>query len=342
MRVTGIILAIVGVLAAIASLVLPVVGVNAGVSAVNSTDSTTYGTGTLVKVLNTGKLVATPANPYDENVPVESVRVTKADTAAMEQPDAKAQGASIFTTTSTTTRTDTNEELSVGEAVFAFNPENSELINCCGASLGGSTQVDFQGVMPLKFPFGSPQDTIEVFSTTLQAPVPTQFVEQVDQYGMTLYKYTQSIPATQTPAPPTSVPAALAKGLVGQLAPALASQVPDSGNIDLYEFYSAENEYLVEPLTGQIVSGDLKEKTTFRLDGGDTDIVTKVEAVAGSDPAKLEEGAAEIKSSADLLKTVALATPILLGLGILLLIVGIVLIVLGGKKKKAAAAAAAS
>lgn len=340
MKITGIILAILGVLLGIAAFATPVIGVQAGVSAVNSTDSTTYGEGTLLRVLNTGKLVATPESPYDENVPIKSVRVTKADTAAMEQPDAKAQGASIFTTESTTTRTDTNEELSVGKAVFAFNPENSELINCCGASLGDNTQVDFQGVMPLKFPFGSPQGDVQVFSTTLQAPVTTTFAGEVEQYGMTLYKYTQSIPPTQTPAPPTSVPAALAKGLVGKLAPELASQVPDSGNLDMYEFYTAENEFLVEPLTGQIVDGTLKEKTTFRLDGGDKDIVTKVEASAGS--ADVEKGAADIKSSADQLAMVAMALPILLGLGFILLVVGIVLIVLGGKKKKAAASAAAS
>ncbi len=338
MKITGIILAIIGVLAVVAGFIVPVVGVNAGVSAVNSTDSTTYGTGELVKVLNTGKLVASPSSPYDENVPVTSVRVTKADTAAMEQQDAKDAGASIFVTDSTTTRTDTNEDLSVSEATFAFDPANSELINCCSASLGENVNVDFQGVMPLKFPFGSPQDTVQVFNTTLQAPVPTEFQDEVQKYDMTLHRYTQTIEPTQTPAPPTSVPASLAAGLVAQLAPELADQVPAEGNIDLYEFYSAENEFLVEPITGQIVEGNLKELTTFRLDGGTQDIVTKVEAIAGSDPERIEEGAAEIKSSADQLAMVTLAAPILLGLGALLLIVGIVLIVLGGRKKKAAVA----
>lgn len=338
MKITGIILAIVGVLAVVAGFIVPVVGLNAGVSAVNSTDSTTYGTGELVKVLNTGKLVASPSSPYDENVPVTSVRVTKADTAAMEQQDAKDAGASIFVTDSTTTRTDTNEDLSVSEATFAFDPTNSELINCCSASLGDNTNVDFQGVMPLKFPFDSPQDTVQVFNTTLQAPVPTEFQDEVQKYDMTLHRYTQTIEPTQTPAPPTSVPASLAAGLVAQLAPELADQVPAEGNIDLYEFYSAENEFLVEPITGQIVEGNLNELTTFRLDGGTQDIVTKVEAIAGSDPERIEEGAAEIKSSADQLAMVTSAAPILLGLGALLPGVGIVLIVLGGRKKKGAVA----
>lgn len=338
MKISGIILAIVGVLAVIAGFIVPVVGIAAGVSAVNSTDSTTYGTGELVKVLNLGKLVASPGSPYDENVPITSVRNTKADTAAMEQQDAKDAGATIFVTDSTTTRTDTGEELTVSEATFAFNPADSQLLNCCGARLGDNVNVDFQGVMPLKFPFGSPQDTVELFNTTLQTPVSAVYQGEVEKFDMSLYRYTQSIEPTQTPAPPTSVPASLAAGLVAQLAPELADQVPADGNIDMFEFYSAENEFLVEPRTGQIVEGNLKELTTFRLDGGTQDIVTKVEAVAGSDPEKADEGAADIKSSADQLATVGMATPILFGLGVLLLIVGIVLIVMGGRKKKAALA----
>ena len=340
MKTSGIILAIVGVLAIIAGIVAPIVGVSAGVSVVNSTDATTYGAGTLVKVLNTGKLVATPENPYDENVPITSVRVTKANQQAMSQADAKAAGATIFDTSNTTTRTDNNEQLSVSKAVFAFNPENSDLINCCGASLGDNTNIDFQGVMPLKFPFGSPQGDVNLFNADLQKPVAAKYQGTEEQYGMTLYKYSVAFPPTQTPAPPTSVPAALAQGLVGKLAPELADKVPATGNLDMYEFLTADDVYLVEPLSGQIVSGNVKEKTTFRLNGGDKDIVTKVDILAGSDPAHADAAAADVKSAADLLKMVALATPILIGLGVVLLIVGIVLIVLGVKRKKAKVAAA--
>lgn len=333
MKVGGIILAIVGVLAVIAGFALPTVGKGIAVDTVNSTDSTTYGAGELVKVLNTGKLVATPETPYDENVPISSVRVTQADAEAMEQQDAKDAGATIFVTNNVTTRTDTNEELAVSEATFAFDPADSQLINCCGASLGDNVNVDFQGVMPLKFPFDSPKDTIALFSATTQTPIDTVFQEEVEKYGMNLYRYTQSVEPVQIPAPPTEVPVALANGIVGSLAPELADQIPAEGNLSLYEFYSAENEFLVEPLTGQIVEGNLSELTTFRLDGGTQDIVTKTQAEAGSDPARADEAAADIKSSADQLALLGTVTPLVLGLGIVLLIVGIILIVMAGKKK---------
>ena len=115
------------------------------------------------------------------------------------------------------------------------------------------------------------------------------------------------------------MPAALAQGLVGKLAPELADKVPPPATSTCTSS-SPPTTYLVEPLSGQIVSGNVKEKTTFRLNGGDKDIVTKVDILAGSDPAHADAAAADVKSAADLLKMVALATPILIGLGVVLLI----------------------
>lgn len=265
-------------------------------------ETTTAAEGTLLKLLNTGKLVSTPTNPYDENIPVESVRVTRLDLEAMAGQDARDADATILDSESTTIRSDTDEELSASELVYAFTAADSQLINCCGARLGDETNVDFQGVMPLKFPFNTPQAPIELFNPTLQTALAADFLEETEDYGMTLYRFSQSIPPTQTPAPPTKVPAALAKSIVGALAPGLSTRVPTSGDLELYEFYAAENEFLVEPRTGAIVDAQFKEKTTFRLDGGTQDIVTKVEAEVR--PTFVEEGAAVVKESAEALQAI--------------------------------------
>lgn len=340
MRPTGIILIIIGVLAVAAGFAAPAVAGKLAVDTVNATDSTTYGRGTLVRKLNTSKLVTTPGDPYDANVAIESTRQTVADTEAMAQPDATSAGATVFTTQSVTKQSDTGEELASSQAVFAFNPESSELINCCGASLGKSTNVVFSGVMPLKFPFGSPQGEVQLFNTTLLKAQPAVFAGTVDQYGMSLYRYTQSIPAQQTPAEPTKVPAALAKGVVGKLAPQLADQVPDSGDLAMYEWYAAENEFLVEPRTGQIVDGKVADKTTFRLNGGGQDIVTKVETQATS--ANVEDGAKQIKESADLLGLMASLKLWLSVAGAALVVLGIVLVVLAARRNRRRRAALAT
>jgi len=359
MKITGIILVVLGVLLGILGLVAPVIGASVAVGKVNSTDSTTYSTAK-VKYLNQEKLIAAvtandPNAAYD-TVNLESTRVTKAESG---NADAEKQGDSIFNTVSVNKLAGTDTVFTAspgGEAIFAFNPSDSQLINCCGAGTRAidpatgqptgdwNTNIDFQGVMPLKFPFASPQDTLQVYNGDLQAPVETKFAGEVEQYGMKLYKYTQSIPPTQLPGKPLlEVPMSLAKVAVGVFAPAqapLLDSLPQDQNVALYRFTSQENTFLVEPLSGQIVDGQLTNKDTARLNNGDVDILTVAELEGQS--ANVEEGAAEIKSSADLLALVGIATPILIGLGVILLIIGIILLVMASRKKKAAASAAAS
>ncbi len=345
MKVVGIILIVVGVLLGIAGFAAPIVGATVAVGTVNTTDTTSIAEGTLPTLLSPAKLLANPSDPYDTDVPFKQTRTVQADSEAMEQQDAIDAGATIFDTTATTVRTDTDAVLSKAGAIYAFNAGDSELINCCGATLVNydaddnpvDVNVEFSGQMPLKFPFDSPKADVQYWVDALQAPATAKYVEEVEEYGMTLHRYVMTIEPTETPAQPLAIPVAIARNAVGAIAPQLADQIPAEGNLELYEWYQAENEFFVEPLSGQIVNGTVNDKTTFRLQGGTEDILTKVETLGGS--ANVEAGAADIKASADQLRTVAMATPILLGLGLVLLIVGIVLLVMAGKKKKATSAA---
>ncbi len=347
MKITGIILAVLGVLALIGAILIPTVAVPAAkIGVVDSTDSTTYSTAT-AKVLNESKLVAAvaakdPAQGYD-NVNLESTRLTKSVT---DNADAQKEGASVFDTKSVNIDTATGQPFPAspgGEAVFAFKPLTSELVNCCGANLGGKT-VNMSGNMPLKFPFNSPKSDLQVFNTDIQAPVTTKYVDTVNQYGMELYRYTQDIPATIIPAdkPLISIPKSLAGIAVGVFAPdkaALLNTVPDGQNVDLWRYTSAKNEFLVEPKSGQIVDGHLVNTDTARFKGGTEDILTV--AVVDGKSAQVEEGAKDIKASADLLSYASMAPWILGIIGLILLVIGILLISKGGKKKKAAAASTA-
>lgn len=359
MKITGIILAVLGVLLGILGFAAPAIGSSVAVGKVNSTNSTTYSTAD-IKYLNQDKLIAavTANNPdaaYD-TTQLQGTRVTKA---VSGNSDAEKQGATIFDTVNVYKEASTGNVFKVNpgsEAQFAFNASNSQLINCCGAGFRAvdpttgeptgdwTTGVNMSGIMPLKFPFNSPEDTLQVFAGDLQKPIDTKFVGTEQAYGMTLNKYVQEIPATQLPGKPLlEVPMSLAKVAVGVFAPAQASlldTLPQDQNVALYRFTAQTNEFLVEPLTGQIVDGHLVSKDTARLNNGDVDILTVADVDGKS--ANVEEGAAEIKSAADLLKTVDSAKWVLIGLGLILLIIGIVLIVKGGNKKKAAAAPAAA
>lgn len=347
MKPAGIVLAILGVLALIGAIVVPTVVVPAAaVGVVDSTDSTTYTTAE-VKYLVESKLTAAVATKNPEaayaNANLASTRTTKSVT---DNAEAQSQGLSVFNTTTVNNDAATNQvfEASPGETdVFAFNPTNSELSTCCGANLDGNTDVQFSGIMPLKFPFNTPQSDQQVFSTSIQAPVPTKFEGTTEQYGMELYRFTQNIPPTQVPGKPfLEVPMNLAKLAVGVFAPTLAPQLdtmPQDQPVALYAFVTEQNEFLVEPATGQIVDGKSNSTTTVRLDGGTEDVML-ISDIKGAS-AQVEEGAADIKTAADTLKTGKTTVPIILGiLGVILLVVGILLFLKGGNKKKAAAAAA--
>ena len=111
--------------------------------------------------------------------------------------------------------------------------------------------------------------------------------------------------------------------------------MPADQPVALYQFTTQNNEFLVEPKTGQIVDGQLNSKNTARLDQGADDILTVAETQGQS--ADVEAGAAEIKSTADLLKNAGSTLPIVAGiLGVVLLGLGGFMAAKGGKKKEAA------
>ena len=343
MKPTGIVLLIAGVIALIAAVLVPTVVVPSMVSSeVNSTDSTTYGdiTG---QILNTDRLLSAPNDPY-EAITATSTRVTKADPVAMADQAAKDAGATVFTTTNIVTRTDNNQELIASAATYAFNEETSELINCCGASVNGNSDVDFAGVMPLKFPFGVPQADLQVFDPTLLAPVPTKFEGTEQAYGLELYKFSQDIAVVQVPGEPyIKLPLNQTKLLVSVIAPNISAKVdalPADQEVGLYQFYTAKNTFLVEPVTGEIVDGTLNSTFTLRLNGGDTDIVKVLQTEAKS--ANVEQNAEDVKAQVELLATGTVLVPIMLGvLGLVLAIVGIVLIAIGRKRQRVSPAHAA-
>lgn len=290
--------------------------------------------GAITEELNQDALIRDPANPYDTGIPVVRDTVVVADVDGSEAASQEV-GVSLelLNTRTTTTRSDTGEQLAVSGATYPFDPETSELVSCCGANVNGNVDVQMQGIVPLKFPFDTQARDHQMFSPELLTPTVVTYVEDVEEYGLKLMRFGQEIPATQTPAAPLILPAGLAAGLVGQLAPELAARIPAEGEVELYEFYGATNTYLVEPQTGRIVDVTTSERTTYRLNGGDVDIVTKLAMdTTGDDPAQV---AAIVAEAAGPLLRAERAFPWLVGGGLLSVVAGVVLIVLSGRRDRA-------
>lgn len=331
MKLGGIALIVLGIVAAVAGFVIPVQADGKALAGLAATDEAVRLTGTITEQLNQDALISDPANPYDLGVPIARDVVAVADVDASELASQESGVTlQVLNTRTTTTRTDTGEELAVLGATYPFDPASSQLVSCCGADVNGNVDVQMQGIVPVKFPFDTEPGSYQMFSPVLLTPTPVTYIDDVEQYGLRLMRFQQEIPATQTPAAPLTLPAGLASGLVGQLAPQLADRIPADGDVALYEFYGAATTYLVEPQTGQIVDVVTAERTTYRLNGGDVDIATKVAVdIAGADPAQVASVVAE--AAGPLLRAERLF-PLLVGGGLLAVVAGVVLVVLGGRR----------
>ena len=318
---------VIGVLALLAGFVIPVVADGRALAELAATDVRIESTGTVTQALNRDALVNNPRSPYDTDIAVTRSTVTVADVPASSADE------QVVDTRTTDVRTDTGAELAVSGARYAFAPRSSQLVQCCEANVNGNQEVSFTGIVPLKFPFDAAASDYQMFSPVLLAATDVRFVDDVEQYGLKLRQYRQEIPPTQTPAAPLTLPAGLAAGLVGQLAPQLAGDIPAEGEVSLYEFYSAETTFLVEPQTGEIIDTEVSERVTYRLNGGDVDVVTKVAVVmTGADPSAV---AAEVAPAARGLVWAERALPLGAGLGLLSIICGVAMIVVTGSKRTA-------
>lgn len=323
MKVTGVLMLVLAVLVAAAGVAAPIVGDGSALATLAETDTRTVSVGTLDQSLNQERFINNPDDPYDTAIPVAAVRRTVADPAAAAS--APVDGVVVFGTQVQLSRTDTQTELSSAGARYAFNGLESTLVDCCGANLDGSTEVSFSGILPLKFPFATQARDYQVFNPQLRISLPATYVQSVNDYGMELLQFRQQIPPTQTASVPFTLPASLAAGLVGRLAPDQVDQLPVSGNVDLFEFYASDTTFLVEPTTGAIVDTTVTDRISYRLNGGEVDIVTKsAMTLRTEDPASI---ASVARTQATELRRYALARPALLGFAALLALGGVVLLV---------------
>jgi Porin PorA len=129
----------------------------------------------------------------------------------------------------------------------AFDRKTAQLVNCCGAKINGHP-VPQSGVVGWVFPFGTKQQTYQVFDTTLNKPEPFVYSGTATIDGIPTYKFVEDLPPTQ----------------FGTL------QVPgyfvgsSAQTVDAPEFYQTHVIYWVDPETGALVNVNNFEELTIR------------------------------------------------------------------------------
>jgi hypothetical protein len=191
--------------------------------------------------------------------------------------------------------------------------------NCCGANVNGEN-VELSGVVPLKFPMFTQQQTYPYFDTSLNKGVDAVFQGEETLEGLPVYKFVVTVEPTQT-------------GTIEVPGDLVGSPLP---NFVAPRYYSNILTLWVEPNTGAIVKGESDQLQTLRGPSNEVEVIV-IDAVIGTTPAQVASGVEYAKSQAALLALLNNTAPLIaVILGVILLVVGIILVAAGGKKRSGA------
>ena len=193
---------------------------------------------------------------------------------------------------------------------FAFDRKTGVLVPWSGNSVNGKP-VNLSGVTAQGslFPLGTKKQSYQVFDTTLLKPVTFQYKGTATTGGVATYVFVADVPATQTGT--QSVP--------GSLVGLTASEVT------LPEFYSVQETYYVDPVTGVPLAVVQDVKQTLQ-DSTGTTLLVLLDATFKTTPASIASGVSTDNGGRSEIGVLNVIVPIGAAvLGIILLVVGLVL-----------------
>jgi hypothetical protein len=132
---------------------------------------------------------------------------------------------------------------------FAFDRRTAELVNCCAANVNGNSSIRQSGLVGFLWPFGTQQQTYQVFDPVLNKPRPARFAGTSTIDGISVNRYVEAVPPTR--AGSETVPASLV-GMTG------------SGEVTLPEYYTGTNTFWVDPETGAQLNTTQVQKITLQ------------------------------------------------------------------------------
>lgn len=299
-RVTGLILAGLGIILIAAAVLVPtyVSGQIVRFPLNESTTATLAGTG--VSYFSQVKL--TPKT----GVSVRATYTIKGDAAAGTSSTA------VWNQTASVRDVTNNLPVSTQTRRFAFDRRTAVLVNCCGANVNGNHAVHQTGIVGYVFPMGTQKQTYQVFDTTLNRAVPFTYSGTADTHGITTYMFTENVPATQVTT--VTVPGAFF-GLKAK-------------TVTLPELYQIHLVYWVDPQTGALLNVNENEKVTLQNPATGATVAVLFDGDLVATPATVTEVVNLDSSGRTELLLLNTVIPIAAGIaGAAALIAGIVLLV---------------
>lgn len=130
----------------------------------------------------------------------------------------------------------------------AFDRRTSQLVDCCGANIGGNSAIRQTGLSGYVWPIGSEKKTYMVFDTTLNKPMPYRYAGTGTVEGIPVYRYVETVP------PAKFGSQTLPGSLVGS----------SQKLVTLSQYYEGTNTDWVDPRTGGVLDTTQNQKLSLR------------------------------------------------------------------------------
>ena len=299
-RVTGLILAVLGIILIAAAILLP-----------------TYVSGQIVKFplseSTTATLAGTGVSYFSQTKLTQKTGVSvRATYTIMGDAAAGSSSTAVWNQTASVRDVTNNLPVSTQTRRFAFDRRTAVLVNCCGANVNGNHAVHQTGIVGYVFPMGTQKQTYQVFDTTLNRAVPFSYEGTADTHGIQTYIFKENVN-------PTKVTSITVPGAFFHL---------QAKTITLPEIYEIHLTYWVDPETGALLNVNENEKVTLQnpATGGTVAVLFDGDLVAT--PATVTEVVNLDSSGRTELSLLNTIIPIAAGIaGAVALVAGIVLLV---------------
>lgn len=194
---------------------------------------------------------------------------------------------------------------------FAFDRRTAELVNCCAANVNGDSSIRQSGLVGFLWPFGTKQQTYQVFDPVLNKPRPAKFAGTSTIDGISVNRYVEAVPPTR--AGSETVPASLV-GMTG------------SGEVTLPEYYTGTNTFWVDPETGAQLNTTQVQKITLQDSTGAQRLVL-LDGTLKFTPQSIQTVVNIDNSARTKIGLLTVVLPLVFGVvGLILLVTGIVLV----------------
>lgn len=197
---------------------------------------------------------------------------------------------------------------------FAFDRRTAELVNCCGSNVNGNSSIRQSGLVGFLWPFGTQQQTYQVFDPVLNKPRPARFAGTSTIDGISVNRYVEQVPPTR--AGSQTLPASLV-GMKG------------TGMVTLPEFYTGTNTFWVDPKTGAQLNTTQMQTITLQDSTGAQRLVL-LDGTLKFTPQSIQTVVNIDNSARTKIQLLEVILPLLAGvLGLIALVTGIVLVLRG-------------